>query len=141
MAILNPYLSFRGAAREAMTAYPGNFGGELNLMTFGDMGMTEHDGSPIPADGVMHGQLTTDQGFTLMGADQPESMGEPKNGQISLSGDEHDLLRGYFDGLAEGGSVDLPLNKAPWGDWFGQCTDRFGISWMVNISGGQEQQA
>ena len=135
MAILNPYLSFAGNAREAMTAYQGIFGGELNIMTFRDMGMTEHDGVPIDADRVMHGQLTTDEGFTLMGADQPPSMGEPKNGSVSLSGDEEELLSGYFTKLADGGTVGEPLAKAPWGDSFGMATDKFGIDWMVNISG------
>ena len=65
MAILNPYLTFDGNAREAIEFYKGVFGGELNLMTFGDMGASEHEGTPIPADGVMHAQLTTDEGFLL----------------------------------------------------------------------------
>jgi PhnB protein len=140
MAILNPSLSFAGNAREAMTAYQDIFGGELNLMTFADMGMTEHDGTPIDATRIMHGQLTTDQGFTLMGADQPPSMGEPKNGSVSLSGDEEELLTGYFNKLVEGGTVGEPLAKAPWGDSFGMATDKFGIDWMVNISGAAAPQ-
>jgi PhnB protein len=138
MAILNPYLQFSGNAREALTAYQSVFGGELNIMTFGDMGMTEHEGEPLAADGVMHGQLTTTEGFTLMGADAPSSSIEPENGSVSISGDEDELLHGYFDKLAEGGSVQVPLEKAPWGDSFGMATDEFGIEWMVNISGGQQ---
>jgi PhnB protein len=30
--------------------------------------------------------------------------------------------------------VTMPLEKAPWGDIFGMCTDRFGISWLVNVA-------
>jgi len=105
-------------------------------MTFGDMGATEHEGVPLDPDNVMHGQLTTDQGFTLMAADNPEGVsGVTPNGHISLSGDESELLHGYFDGLAAGGTVDVPLEKAPWGDEFGQVKDRFGVNWMVNIAG------
>ena len=101
------------------------------------MGMTEHEGTPIPADGVMHGQLTTAEGFTLMAADNVPGMseGQTPNGHLSLSGDEDELLHGYFDKLADGGHVDVPLEKAPWGDEFGQVKDKFGVNWLVNISG------
>jgi len=139
MAILNPYLNFDGNARDALEFYKEVFGGELNVMTFGDMGATEHDGNPIPADGVMHGQLTTSEGFTLMASDHVEGMGDvTPNGHISLSGGESDLLHGYFDRLADGGTVDVPLEKAPWGDEFGQVKDRFGVNWLVNIAGQQQ---
>src|SRR3954447_14275065 len=136
MAILNPYLTFDGNARDAMEFYKGLFGGELNIMTFGDMGATEHEGSALATDGVMHGQLTTDQGFTLMASDNPPGVtGQTPNGHLSLSGDEADLLHGYWDKLTEGGTVDVPLETAPWGDEFGQVKDRFGVNWLVNITG------
>ena len=137
MAILNPYLNFEGNARDAIEFYKDVFGGELNVMTFGDMGMTEHEGTPIDGNGVMHGQLTTTEGFTLMASDNipGQSEGQTPNGHLSLSGDESDLLRGYFDKLADGGHIDVPLEKAPWGDSFGQVKDKFGINWLVNISG------
>lgn len=137
MALLNPYIAFRGQAREAMEFYRSVFGGELTLSTFGDFampGLEEGD-----KDKIMHGQLTTPDGFTLMGADAPAAMqvGEPgSNITISLSGAESESLRGYWDALAAGGTVTMPLEKAPWGDSFGQLTDRFGIDWMVNIAGG-----
>jgi PhnB protein len=133
MAILNPYLNFEGRTLEAMEFYQSVFGGELDVMRFGDMGMTEHDGQPLPADGVMHSQLTTDAGFTLMAADSPGD--HTPNGHISLSGDEDDLLRGYWERLSDGGHVDVPLEVAPWGDAFGQVKDRYGVNWLVNISG------
>jgi len=137
MAILNPYLNFDGNAREAIEFYKDVFGGELNVMAFGDMGMTEHEGQPLPADGVMHAQLTSDAGFTLMAADSPGE--HTPNGHISLSGDEDALLRGYWDKLSDGGHVDVPLEVAPWGDAFGQVKDKFGINWLVNIAGSGSQ--
>jgi PhnB protein len=54
---------------------------------------------------------------------------------MSLSGDDEAELKAYFEKLAVGGTVTMPLNKAPWGDTFGMLTDRFGITWLVNISG------
>jgi PhnB protein len=74
-----------------------------------------------------------------MASDTPAGMSwqAPGGITISLSGDDEAELRGYWDRLADGGSVTLPLEKAPWGDSFGMVTDRFGVPWMVNIAGSQ----
>jgi PhnB protein len=132
--VLNPYLSFRGQAREAMEFYRSVFGGQLDVSTFADLGGM---GVPDSESGqVMHSQLTVSESVHLMGSDVPSHMeGDFPNGRISLSGDEADTLRGWFDALAAGGTVNVPLEKAPWGDWFGDVTDSYGVSWMVNISG------
>jgi PhnB protein len=129
---LNPYLSFRDTAREAMTHYQRVFGGNLTVNTFGDFGNPD----PGVADLVMHALLETDRGFTLMASDTPPEMEHVigNNISVSLSGDDAVELRGYWDGLVEGGSVSVPLEKQMWGDEFGMCVDRFGIGWMVNIS-------
>jgi PhnB protein len=131
-ARLNPYLQFKDNAREAMTYYQGVFGGDLNISTFDDMGGG--------GDGVMHSQLDAPNGFTLMASDTPDGMDYPGPGggtiTISLSGDDNDDLRGYWDKLSDGGQVTMPLAKQMWGDEFGMCTDKFGTSWMVNISEG-----
>jgi PhnB protein len=131
---LNPYLGFRDNARQAMEFYQRVFGGELTLSTFAEMNASE---DPSEQDKIMHGQLETANGYTLMGADTPNSMEYTPGGSISisLSGEDEEELHRYWDGLADGGSVTLPLEKAPWGDSFGMLVDPFGVSWMVNISG------
>lgn len=131
---LNPYISFKDNAREAMEFYSSVFGGELAVNTFGEYG----DTGPS-ADKVMHSQLETPSGYTIMGADTPEGMPyEPgTNITVSLSGDDADELRGYWDKLSDGGTVTMPLEKQMWGDEFGMVTDRFGIGWLVNIAGDQ----
>jgi PhnB protein len=53
---------------------------------------------------------------------------------ISLSGDDADALRGYWDKLTAGGNIQMPLEKQMWGDTFGMCADKFGLPWMVNIT-------
>jgi PhnB protein len=130
---LNPYISFGDNAREALTAYQAALGGTLELHTFGEYGASDE---PF-ADLVMHGLLETDDGLTLMAADSPPGMARTvgNNITISLSGDDEETLRARFAKLAEGGSVDVPLEKQMWGDVFGQLTDRFGIGWLVNIAG------
>jgi PhnB protein len=128
---LNAYLHFADQAREAMGFYRDVFGGTLEMNTYAEFGMS---GSPANDDRTMHSQLVTDHGLVLMGADAPEGMDAGGTGiSLSLSGDDEPTLRGFYDALAEGGKVVEPLEKAPWGDHFGACVDRFGVSWMVNI--------
>jgi PhnB protein len=131
---LNPYLGFRDNAREAMEFYQGVFGGKLDVSTFGQFGTQGAD-----ADKVMHAQLNADNGFVLMGSDTPAEMEYNAGGNItvSLSGDDADDLRGYWEKLSANGTVTMPLQKQMWGDEFGMCIDQFGIPWMVNIAGGQ----
>ena len=132
---LNPYLNFPGTAREAMTFYQEVFGGELVLTTFG-----QFNPEPMPFDdNIMHSQLETPSGYTLMGSDG-EPGGEVKPGNnffVSISGDDAEELRGYFAKLAEGGNVTTALEKQMWGDEFGGLTDKFGIDWIFNISSPQ----
>jgi PhnB protein len=129
---LNPYINFNGNARQAMEFYKTVFGGTLAVNTYGEFGQGD---SPI-ADQIMHGMLETDKGFTLMGADTPPGTetNRGNNISVSLSGDDAEELRGYWEQLSAGGTVSLPLEKQMWGDEFGMCSDQFGIPWMVNIS-------
>jgi len=133
---LDPYLNFRAQAREAMSFYQSVLGGELNVTTFADQG-----GMDVPEnekDHVMHSALAVSESVQLMGADVPSHMdtgGDISNGSISLSGDDEATLRGWFEALSAGGSVTVPLEKAPWGDSFGMFTDKYGVEWMVNIAG------
>lgn len=130
---LNPYISFKDNAREAMEFYQEVFGGELTMSTFGEYGQAD---TPV-ADNIMHANLETPSGFTLMAADTPPGMehNPGDNIGISLSGDDTDELRGYWEKLSAGGNVSVPLERQMWGDEFGQCTDKYGIAWMVNIAG------
>lgn len=71
-----------------------------------------------------------------MGADIPPGGEQPAGSSItiSLSGGDEVELRGYWDQLVGGGTVAVPLEQQMWGDLFGQCADRFGTAWMVNIA-------
>lgn len=131
---LNPYLNFRDNAREAMEFYHAALGGELQMNTFADYHASE---DPAEQDKIMHSQLETPNGLVLMGADTPNSMEfrPGSNGSISLSGEDEAELRGYWQRLGAGGNVTMPLEKAPWGDTFGMFTDKFGVNWLVNITG------
>lgn len=135
---LNPYLNFKDQARAAMELYKNVFGGSLTMTTFKEAGMVQ---DPADADRVMHAMLIAENGITLMASDVPSHM-QPKDGAmqpaphtaISLSGDNEEELRGYWNKLSDGANITQPLVPAPWGDIFGMLDDKFGISWMVNIT-------
>ena len=135
---LNPYISFKDNAREAMEFYQTVFGGKLDMNTF-----NEFEASEDPSEGnkIMHAMLEADNGITFMAADTPNSM-EYRPGSaisMSLSGDNEKELRGYWSKLIADGKETMPLEKAPWGDTFGMLTDKFGIDWMINISAPEAQ--
>ncbi|ONI81149.1 hypothetical protein ALI144C_21645 [Actinosynnema sp. ALI-1.44] len=134
----NPCITFNGNARQALEFYREVFGGDLQVATVADFG------SPDSANGdqVMHARLDTAAGYTLMAWDFPDDRpGHPpyrpgNNVAVFLGGDD-DELRDYFEKLSVGGTVTLPLAKQVWGDEAGSLVDRFGISWMVNITNQQ----
>jgi len=131
-ASLAPYLNFpQGRTREAMEFYHSVLGGRLDITTFGDFKMAD-----LPADGVMHAALVAD-GFTVYASDAMPGSEDQWGGTriyCAIMGDDVDTLTGWFHGLAEGGSVGMPLEKQMWGDMYGVLKDKFGIEWMFNIS-------
>ncbi len=130
---LSPYIGFRDNAKEAMEFYQSVFGGELTRSTFAEFQVSD---DPAEQDKTMHSQLVTAGGLVLMAADTPNRMDYRAGGSISvsLSGDDEDELRGFWNKLVDGGTAAMPLEKAPWGDSFGMCVDRFGVTWMVTIA-------
>ena len=130
---MNPYLSFRDSARQAMEFYQSVFGGELTTSTFAEFHASE---DPAEQDKIMHAMLETPNGLVLMASDVPNTMEiDGGNGTISLSGEDENELRGYWDKLSADATIEMPMAQAPWGDTFGGCVDRFGVRWMVNIAG------
>lgn len=131
---LTPYLNFMGQTGEAMKFYQSVLGGDLKLQTFAESGMPT---TPENKDMIIHADLQNDA-LSFMASDgdatHPVTMGD--NIHMSIVGTDEALLTKYFNGLAEGGKVDMPLAKQFWGDIYGQLTDKFGVHWTVNISSG-----
>jgi PhnB protein len=131
--VLNPYISFRGNAREAMEYYRDALGGDREVATYKEFHASQ---DPSDDDLVMHAKLTTRSGLVLMGADRPERMPyvQGDNIAVSLGGEERAELQGYWDGLAARSTVLQPLAASPWGDSFGMLVDPYGVTWLVNIA-------
>ncbi len=133
---LSPYLNFNGNTAEAMKFYQSILGGELTMQTFEEAHMAQ---SPSEKNLIVHAALKSDS-ISLMASDGHPShkitFGD--NVHLSLMGEDKKGLTDIFNGLAHGGSEDMPLAKQFWGDTYGQLTDKFGIHWMVNISSQSE---
>lgn len=130
-----PYILLNGQAAEALEFYRDVFGGTIDVTRYGDMPMDDVQGDP---NWVMHGQVELENGVTIMASDAGEDRSGPSKVEICVYGDDKDELEGLYNALQNGGSVTFPFDRAPWGSWFGQLVDRFGVAWM--IEGGAEQQ-
>jgi len=121
-----------------MEFYASVFGGTLSLSTFAEFGAKD---SP-DADRIMHGMLETDAGYTIMAADITSDMKyHPMAGfSVGPSADDDGALRGYWEKLSTSGTTTMPVQKQIWGDEFGICVDKFGVSWLVDISQPQAWQ-
>ena len=132
----SPYLFFVGTCREAMTAYQGIFGGQLDLVTAAEMPDAPPD---APKDAIMHAALIMPNGAMLMASDDPGATEDgPKVGMsVSYAATDPDDAAKVFEQLSKDGDVQMPLGPTSWAPAFGMVTDRFGVPWMVNLAGAQ----
>lgn len=134
---LNAYISFKDNARQAMEFYKNVFGGNLRMSTFKEYHASQ---DAKDDDKIMHAELETGNGIVFMASDTPSQMEyrPGTNFSLALSGESEPELRGYFQKLSAGGKIGMPLEKAPWGDTFGMVTDKFGVTWQINITAKKE---
>ncbi len=142
MATVNTYLNFARNTEEAFNFYKSVFGGEFvgGISRFRDIPPSENT-PPIPEadkDLVMHIALPILAGHLLMGTDAPESMGFKvdfgNNVYISLQPDTREETKKLFRALSDGGKVEMDLQDMFWGDFYGSCSDKYGVHWMFNCS-------
>ena len=130
MAQISPYLTFNGNCAEAMNFYKSVFGGELMMQTFGQAPM---ESSEAEKERIMHANLTNGD-LMLMASDgmpnQPVEAGS--NVTLSVQCKSKEEQEKYFNALAEGGQITMPLQDTFWGAYFGMLTDKFGMHWMFN---------
>ena len=134
---VNPYLNFDGQAEEAFKFYQSVFGGELTKMKMSEA--PEADKFPQEEQNrMMHISLPIGQDTILMASDTVPSMGhtlhQGNHAYISLHPDSWEEADRLFDGLSEGGDIEMPMEDQFWGDYYGSFIDKFGIGWMINFS-------
>ncbi|SFK43548.1 VOC family protein [Cellulomonas sp. KH9] len=127
------HLNFRGRAAEALELYRGVFGGDVTAVTYAQAGAVT---DPAEADQVMWGQVASPAGFRVMAYDVPAHTAyEPGANPVyvSVRGTDADELRGYWDALAAGADVRVPLAAAAWSPLYGMLTDRVGVTWVLDL--------
>jgi PhnB protein len=127
---LEPYLYFKGNAKEAMEFYKSVFGGELEISTAADSPPEAQMPGTKPTD-VMHASLKGP--VNIYGGDSSKASDKSAKVELSLGGTDEAELRKIFEALSAGGEVRMPLEKQFWGDTFGMFTDKYGVDWMMNI--------
>jgi len=137
MAQINPHINFNGNAEEAFNFYRSNFGGELLIVRFKDLTGRGFEVTPEEENKIMHVALPISEGSTLMGNDVPSFMGKTDERENrskivinAVSKEEADRL---FNGLSEGGEVEMPMDNSPWGTYFGGFRDKYGIEWIISF--------
>lgn len=142
MAKVSTYLNFARETEEAFNFYKSVFGGEFVGGIHRMSEVPPQPGAPALAEEdknlVMHVGLEILGGHMLMGTDAPESMGfkvvKGNNVYINLEPDTREEADKLFAALSAEGKVEMPMQDMFWGDYFGSCTDKYGINWMVNCS-------
>jgi len=134
--MLIAYITLNGTTEEAFNFYKSAFGGEFtNVQRFSDI---QQGGQMSDADKkkIMHISLEAPHGVKLMGSDYFDFTGQPFNAgnnfSLSLHPDSEELADKLFKNLSAGGSITVPMSKAPWGAYFGMFVDKFGVPWMIN---------
>lgn len=128
------HLNFRGQARDALAFYASAFGGHVVVVTYADAHAAER---PEEAEHVMWGQVQSEAGFHVMAYDVPASRPyEPGTDPVfvSVRGDDADEIRGYWKALSSDAVVKAPLEPSSWAPLYGMVTDRFGVTWILDVT-------
>ncbi|WP_415975700.1 VOC family protein [Rhodococcus sp. 077-4] len=140
------HLNFRGDARAALEFYRSVFGGETVMSTYGDVGMPQ--GLP-DSDNVVFGRVENESGFRIMAYDIPGHTAAAATGAtyrengttvtdqpffVSVRAQTIEELQGYWDALSSGGKIVEPLAASAWSPGFGMLTDRYGVTWSLDVA-------
>lgn len=128
------HVNSRGHARELLEFYRSAFDGEVTIATYADIHAVE---DPAQADQVAWGQVTAPNGFRVMAYDVQSSRDfDPGRNAfyIALRGTDTDEIQHMWDGLADGATIATPLAPAPFAPLYGMLTDRYGVTWIVDVN-------
>lgn len=128
------HINLRGNAREALEFYRSVFGGEIVVVTFRDAHAVQN---PDEADQIMWGQVTSPDGFAIMAFDVPSAREWDQGTEsyfVSVRGSDADEITRYWNGLSTDGTVRQELGPASWGPLYGMVTDRFGVTWVLDVA-------
>lgn len=142
MLSINPWINFNGNAEEAFLFYQSVFGGVFTQISrFKDLSSPEFPVAEQEANKIMRITLPIGPGL-LIANDIPEIMGrvseEENRSKITVRTETKEEAGRIFNGLSEGGTVEMPIGESPWGSCFGMFRDKFGIEWVVECESQKE---
>jgi len=134
MKAIDITIIFNGQTEAAFNFYKSVFGGEFrNFQRMKDI----PNAPAIPAEEaekVLHVAFPIGNSV-LMGMDAPTGrmqLNPGNNFMVTLDTSSEEETTKLFNGLAEGGTITMPLANQFWGAFFGMVTDQFGIQWMLS---------
>ena len=141
--LVQPYLFFEGRCAEAIEFYRRALDAEVTtLVRYKDSPDPPPPGMLPPGseDKVMHSSLRI--GETTVMASDGRCQGEPdfRGFSLSITVAEEGRARTLFAALAEGGEIQMPLERTFWSPCFGMVTDRFGVGWMINVKARETEE-
>lgn len=142
---ISPYLTFAGNCEEVFNFYRSVFGGQFTYVgRFKDMPPMEGQPQMPESEGnkIMHISLPISKETALMGSDSSEAFGQAtnfgNNFSVSINTFSKEEADRLYNGLSAGGQTTMPMSQTFWGSYFGMCTDRYGIQWMVSVEGAKQ---
>lgn len=140
MATVNAYINFNGNCEEAFNYYKTVFETEFAMLSrFSEM--PPQDGMELSTedmDKIMHVSMPVSEETMLMGSDVggewAQDLKVGNNITLSINADSKQHADQLFSSLSKGGKVTMPLDNTFWGSYFGMCTDKFDINWMISFS-------
>lgn len=138
MAAVSPHIHFNGNAEEAFTFYKSVFGGEFSKFhRYKEISGPEFMIPEADANRIMHIALPVGGNSVLVASDVLESMGQVNENDnrytVFITAESKDEADKLFNVLSEGGKLEMPIMQGPWGNYFGMCTDKFHVQWMINL--------
>jgi PhnB protein len=137
MASINPHINFNGNAEEAFNFYKSVFGGEFaKIVRFKDIASAEFPVADNEVNKIMHIAFPIGKSI-LMANDVPEILGRTNENEnrskIVITAESKEEADKLFNGLSEGGQIEMPISDSPWGSYFGMFRDKYGIEWMIDF--------
>ena len=128
---VEPYLFFNGQCEAAIAFYKQALGAEVVMQ----MRMDESP-EPVPPGfehKIMHASLRIGDTTLMLSDGNSAAKANFQGFSLSIGAVDAVQAQRFYNALAQGGEIRMPLGKTFFSPCFGVVADRFGVSWMVIV--------